>query len=280
MIIRTSRMATVLALACCAAAASPAFATNSPPPAPAPSPAPSTSNSTSKAEAAAAAAAAAAARAAASSRATGGRATGGAATVGNVGSSSHGGAADLDSSIDVDAPANSSLIDSSSNKSSAWSLFLPPPVFTPPMAPVQCPSATITQDATSVVMGVYSNANAKTDTSDCTLIQVRNAKVEACQYASAKQIEDLLVAKHLPAFKATSVVMTDYTDQECSVLKSAIARPDKPAAPVPNLLQPPITACTAEQPKPPAAAPKDKQRKRGTASAGKGTKAEDGCKKS
>src|SRR5690606_34389192 len=183
MIIRTSRMAAVLALAVCAVAAAPAFATSNPPPAPAPSPAPS--SSTSQAESAAAAAAAAAARAGAASRATGGQATGGAATggravVGNVGSTSTAGGADLDSDIAVEAPASSSLIDSS--RSSAWSLFLPPPVFTPPMAPVQCPSATITQDATSFVMGVYSDANAKTDTSDCTLIQVRNAKVEACQY--------------------------------------------------------------------------------------------------
>lgn len=118
-----------------------------------------------------------------------------------------------------------------SNRYSARSLalFLPPPVFTPPMAKVDCAGAMITQDAMSILWSGFSKASAKTDSSDCTLINIRNAKVETCQYASAKKIEDLLVRKHLPDFEPETVFkgdrFIDYTPEQCALLRAPPAKP-------------------------------------------------------
>ncbi len=100
---------------------------------------------------------------------------------------------------------------------------LPGPTFTPPMAPVSCPSAMITQDSIGIGWNFISRPTAKTDTSDCTLIQMRNAKVDTCQYASAKQIEDLLVQKHLEKFKPSDVGgFVDLNPRECAALKMPV----------------------------------------------------------
>lgn len=222
MIIRTTRL---LALVAAAALSMPALATTTTPPSgcshkgkpckPTPTKPNPTPSSSSGASAGSSSSSAALAGAAAVSSV--GNVGGGAASVDGVSSSSAGGTSDLQSDIDVSAAPT--ITDSSSSR--AWSLFLPPPAWTPPMAPVQCPSANIEQGSTSLLWSGFSNATARTDSSDCTLIQVRNAKVEACQYASAKQIEDLIVSKYLKDYQPSTVGMVDYTDKECAALKTA-----------------------------------------------------------
>lgn len=166
---------------------------------PAPAPAPSASSSSQ-----AAAVAAAAAKAGANASAAGGAAT---SAVGDV------------------APVQSIGGDSVSSR--AWSLFAQPPAFTPPMAPIAGCAPVITQEAASgwLIVGGASKATGKTDPTDCTLIAIRNAKVEACQYASAKQIEDLLTTKLLPGFKPSAAEgFADLDTRACAALKA----PPKP----------------------------------------------------
>jgi hypothetical protein len=97
---------------------------------------------------------------------------------------------------------------------------LPAPVFTPPMAAVDCPAGvSITNDAASIGWNFASVAHGRTDNSDCVLIALRNAYVEQCQYASAKQVQDLLTAKLLPGFKSSGTAYLDLTRAECDALK-------------------------------------------------------------
>lgn len=261
MIVRTARL---LALAAAAAVCMPALATGTPHcgtkgnpckptpkpnPKPTPKPTPNTSSSGSTSTSGAASTSSSTALAGAAGIASVGDVGGGSATVGDISSSSAGGAADLKSHIDVDAAP--SITDSSSNSSRAWSLFLPPPAWTPPMAPVSCPSANIEQGSTAVFWSGFSNATAKTDSSDCTLIQVRNAKVEACQFASAKQIEDLLVSKYLKNYQPSTVGMVDYTDKECAVLKlAAQPKPEPVVYPLAPLADKPAEPAPAAKPTP------------------------------
>jgi len=278
MIVRTMRL---LALAAAAAVCMPALATGTPScgtkgnpckpnPKPQPKPTPAPASASSNSSAAAGASAGALAGAVAGSSV--GNVAGGSAAVEGVSSSSAGGSSDLQSAIDVNAAP--SITDTSSNSSRAWSLFLPPPVWTPPMAPVQCASANIEQGSTSVGWSAFSTANARTDSSDCTLIQMRNAKVEACQYASAKQIEDLLVSKYLTKYQPSTVAMVDYTDKECAALKASLqAKPEPVVNYVTQVVEKPVPAeatCTV----PPAAPAKAAVRP----SKPKAVAVADGCK--
>jgi hypothetical protein len=143
-----------------------------------------------------------------------------------------------------------SLADNSTTRALALSLFAQPPAFTPPMAQVACASASVKQEASSgwIVLGGYSSAKSHTDSADCTLLNIRNAMVKECKYASAKQVEDLLVRKHLPDFRPNDAAYTktkddpgfvDYTPTQCAVLLT-------PPAPVPVLSIEPLMP-----PKPP-----------------------------
>jgi hypothetical protein len=120
----------------------------------------------------------------------------------------------------------------------SWSLFLPPPVFTPPMAPMVGCAPRVTQSAGSITL-LGSMARSDADPTDCTLMALRNAKVEACQYASAKQVEDLMLAKLLPGYTASVVAFVDLTPAACAALKA----PPKPE-PVVNLVAPPLPTAT------------------------------------
>lgn len=94
------------------------------------------------------------------------------------------------------------------------------------MAAVQCPTPRIENRALSVGWGFLSVARGDTTTDDCTAITMRNAYIEQCQYASAKQAQDLLTARALPGFKASGTVYLDLTRAECDALK---APPPAPA---------------------------------------------------
>jgi hypothetical protein len=146
------------------------------------------------------------------------------------------------------ADATLSSTDTSSSRALALSLFVQPPAFTPPMAQVQCASAHVKQEASSgwIILGGYSSANSTTDSSDCTLLNIRNAMVKECKYASAKQVEDLLVQKHLPKFAPNAQAYTkaagdpgyvDYTPAQCAVLLTPPAPP--PLVMLQDLIPPP-----------------------------------------
>lgn len=141
--------------------------------------------------------------------------------------------------------------------SRAWSLFAQPPAFTPPMAPITGCAPLVTQEATSgwLIVGGLSTASGKTDPTDCTLVALRNAKVDQCQYASAKQIEDLLTAKLLPGFKPSAADgFADLDARACAALKA----PPKPEAEVRYVaaFQPPASAPAACEKAPEPAKPK------------------------
>ena len=149
------------------------------------------------------------------------------------------------------------------SQSRALGLTFAPGAFTPPMAPVQCASATITQSARGMGMGILSRADSKTDSSDCTLIQMRNAAVAACKFETAKKIEDGLVRKHLPDFQPSATTYlrdsndpgyVDYSPTQCALLTSP---PPKPAEPVTLnwIYVPPPVARTEDKPAEPIAPP-------------------------
>jgi hypothetical protein len=104
----------------------------------------------------------------------------------------------------------------SGGDSNLW--VMPAPVFTPPMITISCPQAAVNQEAFAVGWNFLSYAKSNIDPMECTLIQIRNAKVETCQYASAKQIEDMMVKRRLPDYVPNAVVMDDYTPAECKLL--------------------------------------------------------------
>jgi hypothetical protein len=89
---------------------------------------------------------------------------------------------------------------------------------------------------------IGSYAEGSTDSSDCTLIQLRNAKVETCQYASAKQIEDLLAQKYLPKYAANGKPFEDYNASECALMKAP------PPAPTPIVFQEMLPPAKAPEP--------------------------------
>jgi hypothetical protein len=129
-----------------------------------------------------------------------------------------------------------------------WSLFLAPLAATPQMAPMSGCSPDVTQQAIGVAFGAYSAATSHADPQDCTLMALRNAKVETCQYASAKAIEDLMIAKKLPDYKPSAVQFNDYAPTDCAAIKA----PPKPA-PVVNYVQaPPVVPMCPKPAKKPA----------------------------
>ncbi len=137
------------------------------------------------------------------------------------------------------------------DRSRFLSLALAPLAFTPPMAPIEGCSVRVTQSARGFGLGVLSTADSLADPTDCTLIALRNAKVEACQYGSAKQIEDLLVAKLLPGFAPSAAGdFVDLSRQACAALKA----PPIAAAEPQNLIAVPPAASEAAASMPAACA--------------------------
>lgn len=143
-------------------------------------------------------------------------------------SSAAGGAADSLST----ATGGSSDASGGANSFASDSRFyvLPAPMYAPPMAHVDCPSANVDLKGGSVGWSFASGYHHVTDSSDCTLIQLRNSKVESCQYASAKQIEDLLTLKYLPAYKPSDDArFADLTPAECRMIKTPVPAPKQEA---------------------------------------------------
>lgn len=223
------------ALAAAFLLAASAVQANSTPPTPAP---PTSSTSLSASEAAAVAAAKA--QAGAQAVGTGGKSNATANTGASTSNSSAGGG----------GGGGGGSVSSGDNN-----LFvLPSPVFTPPMARVDCPAGVdITNEAFSLGWSAVSAARGHTDNSACVLITLRNSYVDQCQYASAKQVQDLLTAKLLPGFKSSGTRYIDLTTTECAALKAPPMPVVVPPAPV---VAPPAPAPASAPAITPAVAPK------------------------
>lgn len=149
----------------------------------------------------------------------GANAAGGASTAGGGSSTAVGGAG---------GAAGSSLSDNSQSNSRALALFLPPPVHTPPLPKIDCPSANVEQSSMSVGLGVYSQARGSINSDNCALFSGYNAYVSACQYRSAKMLLDMTMQRIVANFAPTDMDLTDYTPEQCRVLTA----PPPAAAPV------------------------------------------------
>jgi hypothetical protein len=124
----------------------------------------------------------------------------------------------------------------------SWSLFLPPPAFTPPMAPVEGCAAEVRQDAGAITL-LGSKAAGVTDPSVCHLFTLRNLKVQQCQYATAKRIEDRLIAKMLPDFPVPAELgYADLSREACAAVHAPPV-----AAQVQNLVAAPPAAASADE---------------------------------
>lgn len=127
-------------------------------------------------------------------------------TSGATSGSSSGAAAGASAGSDVKVDSS----DNSMYNTRSWSLGLPPIAYTPPMQVVPgCTYAQQGQSATGVLFGVFSHADSKYDTSDCFLIDRRNSLVQQCQYASARDIDNLLIAKYLSKYRYKLTVNED-----------------------------------------------------------------------
>lgn len=127
-----------------------------------------------------------------------------------------------------------------SDSSSSRLYVLPAPIYAPPMAAVSCPNVQVSQKGGSFGWNFISGYDHSSDTADCTLIQMRNAKVETCQYADAKQIEDQLTLKYLPGFKITDDSrFMNLSPSACAAVKAPPAAP----APVVNYIYEAAPTC-------------------------------------
>lgn len=142
------------------------------------------------------------------------------------------------------------------------SLFVPPPVFTPPMprpeVPVSCPAPTETQSALSIGSGlVMSKAESMRDNDPCTAIKYSQLLWDRCQYQKADRALALglkLFAKKAgePWDAAPDANLTNYAPKECAILTAP--PPAKPQA-LNFIYLPPPVARTQDKPAEPIAPP-------------------------
>lgn len=178
---------------------------------------------------------------------SGSKSTSGAAADSTSGASVEG--LNSDSSAEALGGAGGSVQDNSEFNARAWSLVLPPPVFTPPMPRPElaagCPSPTETQSALSVGAGVlFSKADSLRDNSPCTAIKYSQLLWDRCQYQKA----DRVLAIGMKLFAKTAGEDWDaaadpgihnYTLEECGILKQNM----KPLVHQPPLNLIPPAAC-------------------------------------
>jgi hypothetical protein len=185
----------------------------------------------------------------------GGGGEGGAGGKGGAGGTG-GSVGTIDAGSSIGAVSPQQTIGGDSIKSLALSLAVQPPAFTPPMPAIANCAAHVRQNASSgwIIFGGYSQATAEADPSHCTLLDIRNAKVEACQYADAQRIEDLLAAKLLPGYESAGAKHANLTPEQCRMVKNP-----PPPAPIINHIAEPLRA-EAPQACMPAPAKKAKRR--------------------
>lgn len=126
-------------------------------------------------------------------------------------------------------------LNNSDNSRSGY-YVLPGPVWTPPMAKVDCPTPKIENRSLAVGWGLFSIARGDTITDDCMGYLLHNTLIDQCQYASAKQVRDEMIKKLYPGFNPTkpNERLIDYTPDECASAKRLQAFGPPPPAPVTN----------------------------------------------
>lgn len=222
----------LLFLAALAISAS-AFATNTPPPPkPKPDPKPKTvvvkSDSSANADAAAAAVSGSKAVSGSTSGATGGAATSGSTS----------GVGDINAGSSASGGGGGAVNDNSEFNSRAWSLVLPPPVFTPPMprpeVPQGCPAPTETQDALQIAGPIFSSAKSLRDNSPCVAIRYSQILWDRCQYQKSDRILAMGMKKFAKEVGEDWDAQPDpnipnYTLEECGILKRNMTPPPQQA---------------------------------------------------
>ena len=152
--------------------------------------------------------------------------------------------------------SSGATLNSTSGDTRALALSFAPPATLPPMSAVQCASPQIRQETPfgAGVLGSFGRGSSSTDTSDCVLIGIYNSMVERCLFSSAKQVQDMLVKKHLPNFQAEGVAylkdsrdpgFVDYSPTQCAEMR----KPPAPPTPVVIALPPPPAPVPPPEPK-------------------------------
>jgi hypothetical protein len=125
------------------------------------------------------------------------------------------------SSTSGDASSDNAVSTVSNDDSKFY--VLPAPVFTPPLPAINSPCTNTSQEAVAVGWSAVSMARGGTSTDNCVAIEMYNAAVKSCRYATAGQIMDLLTVKVLAGFQAPKrAELLDLTPSECAALSKPV----------------------------------------------------------
>lgn len=163
------------------------------------------------------------------------KATAGAVAGAKAGANAKGGAAQAKGGSADAASDNDTSIGGDHNKSDFLAIALPAPVFVAPL-PV-LPATTCAEAfgrAHALGWNFASEGENGINPDKCIAIEIYNAHVKGCRYASAKQVLDLLTVKILAGFKPVDQTLLDLSAIECTALNA----PPK-AAPASYFLLPP-----------------------------------------
>ena len=104
---------------------------------------------------------------------------------------------------------------------------LPAPMFAPQLPAINSPCTNSGQEGFSFGWSFLSRYTAQSSTDNCIALEMYNAAVKSCRYATAGQIMDLLTTKTLAGFQAPKrAELIDLTPTECA----ALTAPPKKAA--------------------------------------------------
>lgn len=171
-------------------------------------------------------------------------------SIGNTSAQGFGYGGQASSSVGNTKGGDSSLSDNSETKMKALALSFAPGAHTPSMPTTGARFPKITQSATGVGFGLFSRADAETNTDVDSLYAMREIKLAQCQYLSVKQIDDGITKKAMPEFVAASDDgYANLTPEECAKLKEPVVVTEKPAtAPLAAVIAKPAKACANPKP--------------------------------
>lgn len=181
-----------------------------------------------------------------SSKATSTSVSGASAATGPVSAAGGHSAATSDNAVNVNAGTGSSHTDGDNL------YVLPSPMFAPQLPAINSPCTNTSQEGMSIGFSAFSGYRGGSNTDNCVAIEMYNAAVKSCRYATAGQIMDLLTVRVLAGFQPPKrAELLDLTPSECELLK----QPPKPAPVALSLILPePPKPAPVVQPEPPAKA--------------------------
>lgn len=129
----------------------------------------------------------------------------------------------------------SATLNNNDNSRSGY-YVLPGPVWTPPMAKVDCPTPKIENRSLAVGWGLFSIARGDTVTDDCYDFTYVNGLIEQCQYEQAFHYRTAMGKKRYPDLPVPKkpAGTIDYGPDECAAAKRLQAFGPTPPAPVTN----------------------------------------------